>query len=79
MRSLYSLAVGTGNKEVMTTVIDHSMTLLQEAEKESIKTKGDLKSAYQHIPTALMTLAMLAYMAALIMEVFAKLGAVMNF
>lgn len=78
MRSLYSLAVGTGNREVMTTVIDHSMTLLQEAEKESIKTKGDLKSAYQHIPTALMTLAMLAYMGALIMEVFAKLGTVMN-
>ncbi len=78
MRNLYSMAVGTGNKEVMTSVIDSNMSLLQESERKSIKNKGDLKTIYQHIPTLIMTLVMIAYMVALILEVFNKLFAIMN-
>lgn len=74
MRNLYSMAVGTGNREVMTASIEQSMTLLSKAEKVAIKTKGDITAVYQYIPLAFMTLGMIAYMAALVIEVFAKLG-----
>lgn len=78
MRNLYSMAVGTGNREVMTSVIDSNMSMLQESEKKSIKNKGDLKTIYQYIPIVIVTLAMIAYMVAIILLVFDKLFSIMN-
>ena len=74
MRNLYSMAVGTGNRDVMTTSIEQSMTLLSKAEGAAIKNKGDITTVYQYIPLAFMTLGMIAYLAALILEVFAEIG-----
>lgn len=74
MRNLYSMAVGIGNREVMKASIEQSMVLLSKAEKAAIKNKGDITTVYQYIPLIFMTLGMIAYLAALIMEVFAKLG-----
>ena len=74
MRNLFSMAVGTGNREVMTAAIEQSMTILANAEKKSIKNKGDITTAYQYVPLALMSVGMIAYVVALILEVFGQLG-----
>ena len=79
MRKLYSLSVGTGGSgDVMKFIIESNMKLLIDAERKSIEAKGEVSSISQHLPTFIMTFAMIAYSVALVVAAFSEILGLLN-
>lgn len=79
MRKLYSLSVGTGGSgEVMKFIIESNMKLLTDAERKSIEAKGEFSSIVTHLPTFIMTFALIAYCVALVIVAFSEIMGLMN-
>lgn len=76
MRKLYSLSVGTGDKEIIEVLIDTNMSALSDAENTSMETKGGMTAIYTYLPLVCISGALITYCAMLIIEVFAKLSGV---
>lgn len=71
MRKLYALGNGTGaEREVMNLIIDTSMTMLADAQKQKLRLKGDLFSLYYMLPTIPVMVCMAGYGIALMFLIF---------
>lgn len=73
MRKLYSLSVGTGNREIVQVIIDANMSTLSEAEQNSLENKGNITKMYSYLPIICISGALIMYCIMLMVQVFAKL------
>ena len=76
MRTLYSLSEGTGGDkmEAMGVIIDSNITLLAQAERDSIKEKGSYSDVIETIPVVVGAGAMMGYTVVLFMVTLDYLG-----
>ncbi len=79
MRTLYSLAEGTGGDklEAMGVIIDSNITLLAQAEKDRIRDKGSYSNVIETLPLFIGAAAMMGYTVVLFMTTLKYLASML--